>query len=331
MLARWGLWTSPRCHACPADETVEHVTRCPSRREIWDKWWTRLEDALSRQRLRPGLDDALLITITALYRKEAPDLGEIDPLFHPAVRDQLSLGWRQTLTGKLSVQWTTLQRQFLEDQAITDCSPTACATTVIKCLVGFYQACWSHRTKHLPDDGVLAERRGAHEVDRMICEQYSEGREALPREMAHHFRLPRRFLLSRDIAWKRTWLDSILAARARAARRNNADDSQLRSQRALLHNWLARARTSTREENLRRRRPGPHPNSPNTLTHLTPASPGRQENGRRRFSTHRRVRGPTMTRHHPIPQTRIPHLNQNEEIPSVSSSPTGVCERPGSF
>ena len=113
--------------------------------------------------------------------------------------------------------------------------------------------------------------------------------------------------------------------------RNNADDSQLRSQRALLHNWLARARTSTREENLRRRRPGPHPNSPNTLTHLTPASPGRQENGRRRFSTHRRVRGPTMTRHHPIPQTCIPHLNQNEEIPSVSSSPTGVCERPGSF
>lgn len=74
----------------------------------------------------------------------------------------------------------------------------------------------------------------------MVCEQCAEGRTGLPQEMACHFRLPRRFFLARDIAWKRTWLDSVLAARARATRRLGADDSQLCLQRALLHNALDR-------------------------------------------------------------------------------------------
>jgi hypothetical protein len=158
--------------------------------------------------------------------------------------------------------------------------------------VAFYQACWAHRRKHLPDDGALAERRGQTEVNRMICEQYAEGRAGLPREMAYHFRLPRRFLLSRDIAWKRTWLDSVLAARARSARRAGIDDSSLRLQRALLHNWLARARAdnraSTRQQGRRHAAASTHPQTQTPSQNITnqqhTASPGRRENGRWRPS-----------------------------------------------
>ena len=294
MLYRWGLWTSPRCHACLHQETVKHVARCSSRKQIWDKWWTRLEDALTDQDVRPGLADALLRTILALYSDDQPDLRRIAADYHPAVRAQLRLGWRQTLTGKLSPLWTEWQKTFLGTTLTV--SPLKVATTTIKTLVAFYQACWAHRRKHLPDDGALAERRGQTEVNRMICEQYADGRAGLPREMAYHFRLPRRFLLSRDIAWKRTWLDSVLAARARATRRIGDDDSPLRLQRALLHNWLARARADSRTAVRQRRQsesaspanPQPQLRPTNITTHSHAASPGRRENGRRRPSTLRR-------------------------------------------
>jgi hypothetical protein len=237
------------------------------------------------------LADALLRTILALYSDDQPDLRRIAAEYHPAVRAQLRLGWRQTLTGKLSPLWTDWQRKYLGSTLTV--SPLQVATTTIRSLVAFYQACWAHRRKHLPDDGALAERRGQTEVNRMICEQHAEGRAGLPREMACHFRLPRRFLLSRDIAWKRTWLDSVLAARARSARRAGIDDSSLRLQRALLHNWLARARAdnraSTRQQGRRHAAASTHPQTQTPSQNITnpqhTASPGRRENGRWRPST----------------------------------------------
>ena len=48
----------------------------------------------------------------------------------------------------------------------------------------------------------------------MISEQVSLGRSGMPKAMHHHFRLPLHFILARDLQWKRTWLDSVLALRA---------------------------------------------------------------------------------------------------------------------
>ena len=153
-------------------------------------------------------------------------------------------------------------------------------STAIKCLIGLYRACWADRKRHLPDDGALAELRGAMEVDRMLSEQFSLGRTGLPKAMYHHFRLPLHFLLSRDLQWKRTWLDSVLASRARQARRLHLDDGPLKAQRAFLFNWL--------------RRPASTPTSSKpsfttaTLRRYQPASLGRREKGRRASSSARR-------------------------------------------
>ena len=46
-------------------------------------------------------------------------------------------------------------------------------------------------------------RMGAKPSSPMLSEQVSLGRTGLPKAMHHHFRLPLRFLLSRDLQWKR--------------------------------------------------------------------------------------------------------------------------------
>jgi hypothetical protein len=115
------LQEHPTCWRCKSTETLEHVIRCPHRRNV--KLWHQSIRSMDTKLRKIGTDPDIIRTFTLYLLKWFS--GESSTTFCPrhvkrnikkACRDQAQIGWDQFLLGLWSKKWAQCQEEYFKSK-----------------------------------------------------------------------------------------------------------------------------------------------------------------------------------------------------------------------
>ncbi|CAJ1946859.1 unnamed protein product [Cylindrotheca closterium] len=115
---RWGSADSAACPCCGEFEDHLHVPRCmaPSASAEWERRTATLDQWLDTQVTDPAIKHAILYLLQGVCDPSLPCSRLVPVRLRRAVLSQQRIGYQGLLEGRLSVQWTALQEQYLQSR-----------------------------------------------------------------------------------------------------------------------------------------------------------------------------------------------------------------------
>ncbi|CAJ1967917.1 unnamed protein product [Cylindrotheca closterium] len=229
---RWGSADSAACPCCGEFEDHLHVPRCTalSASAEWDRRTASLDQWLDTQVTDPAIKHAILYLLQGVRDPSLPRSRLVPVRLRHAFLSQQRIGYQGLLEGRLSVQWTPLQEQYLQSRG-SHRSPNLWVSRLSHQLIllGFHM--WEHRNSvHHSEDNVQLRER-SRLVDDGIHSQFDMGPTDLPKVVQRMLAVKRRTVLNKPLVDREEWLKLVRMERT-AYRR------ALAPQRRLLHRFF---------------------------------------------------------------------------------------------
>jgi hypothetical protein len=138
------------CMLCRHDhEDRDHILQYPHRfRHLWrHRLFAAIRNTGDQQRSRPALVALLIEGLDNWFRQSTVNPALIDECFHPLLKEQDHLGWRQIFNGQWSHKWAYLQDQYLLDIGNKDLKYTGASwlTAMLTTVWRQFFVVWSER------------------------------------------------------------------------------------------------------------------------------------------------------------------------------------------
>jgi hypothetical protein len=218
------------CPRCSSFETTEHVVLCPAptAQRQWAASLSHLSTWLTKAHTLPDIRTAILSRLRAWHH--GTDL--IAPSYTwPGVNDlvllQDSIGWRTFLEGGILHAWAAKQQDYY-DWLQKRNTGKRWITTLIKKLWQISWNMWEHRNGELKNPASPSSLREHARLDALITTEYNNPLPLYSKDR-RWFRRSQEILFTEPLDYKNQWLESVLLARARYARRHNTSTQAQRT------------------------------------------------------------------------------------------------------
>ncbi|CAJ1938194.1 unnamed protein product [Cylindrotheca closterium] len=203
---------SAACPCCGDFEDHLHVPRCtaPLASAEWDCRTASLGQWLDTQVTDPAIKHTLLYLLQGVRDPSLPRSQLVPVRLCQAFLSQQRIGYQGLLEGRLSVQWTPLQEQYLQSRG-SQRSPTLWVSRLLHQLIllGFHM--WEHRNsvQHSEDNVQLRER--SRLVNDGIHSQFDKGPTDLPKVVRRMLAVKRQTALIKPLVNREEWLKLVAA------------------------------------------------------------------------------------------------------------------------
>jgi hypothetical protein len=259
------LQSHAECPRCAAFETTAHVLLCPALKaqRQWDSSIAQLTRWLTTILTLPDLKMAILAGLHSLRTQTPlPPPSYAWPGVNDLVLQQNRLGWRAFLEGAVLQAWAAKQHEYFEWLKRKN-TGKRWLTTLIKKLWELSWNMWDQRNGDLHNPTSPATIREHARLDALITTEYIDT-STLSVKDRRWFRRPREVIFTESTEYKTQWLESVLLARARYARRHN---TSTHAQRRLMRATFGRPVTPAQTPFL------PHHSTPMESPDLPPPAP----------------------------------------------------------
>lgn len=235
----WGFQEGSECPRCQhPDETPEHVLHCPDQRA--QTAWTTTIRTLETWMIKNETDPDIIRAITTeLHRWKQPHLPtrQYKPSIATAVQQQGDIGWYQFLMGKLTMQWTEVQDEYLKWLGRRR-TGKAWVTALIAKVWTVSWDMWEHRNDIHHNTITPKKLLELTELKERITEQMEKGTTGLMQKDHHLVHIDHEKLQAYTPEQKRQWLASVELAREQYIHRATHRRSEMRQQREYMERWL---------------------------------------------------------------------------------------------
>ena len=124
-LNKIGYYRSNKCPLCKADETTEHIIRCPahSRTQWRCGLLNKLRETMKFRHTHDDLSETLTTIIATWMEHGIVDVNKFPDKYHNAINSQQNIGWNQLFMGRISQEWIQLYEDSYERPTICTKSP----------------------------------------------------------------------------------------------------------------------------------------------------------------------------------------------------------------
>ncbi len=217
-MKRWGLRTQSKCPRCQCPiEDKDHIFKCQSE-SAQQQWMKAVEDLdrwLQAAKTHPQLRKDLIEGLQHWHDQTPSCRPHIEGTTAGQLQD--SIGWGIALEGCIARRWREEQEVYWKAFKSRK-SSRRWTTELIKRLMMTAWDMWNHRNKALHEEASNRNSILEDAVNQQIREVYDQGTDQIPTEAQTLMKRPLPKLLKLPESYKKQWLDSVEAARARFIR-----------------------------------------------------------------------------------------------------------------
>jgi len=217
-MKRWGLRTQSKCPRCQCPiEDKDHIFKCQSEsaQQQWMKVVEDLDRWLQAAKTHPQLRKDLIEGLQHWHDQTPSCRPHIEGTTAGQLQD--SIGWGIALEGCIARRWREEQEVYWKAFKSRK-SSRRWTTELIKRLMMTAWDMWNHRNKALHEEASNRNSILEDAVNQQIREVYDQGTDQIPTEAQTLMKRPLPKLLKLPESYKKQWLDSVEAARARFIR-----------------------------------------------------------------------------------------------------------------
>ena len=217
-MQRWGFRSKAQCPRCAhPTEDKEHILKCPaeSARTQWNKSIAALDQWLQTAQTHPQIRKDIIEGLQQWHDQIPGCRPYVEG--STAGHSQDSIGWGLALEGCLAQKWREEQDTFWKAFKSRK-SSRRWTTALLKRLMMTAWDMWNHRNKALHEEEANKQAILEDAVNKKIRDTYQQGRALLPFNARSLMKRPLAKLLQFPEHYKRQWIASVEAAKARFTR-----------------------------------------------------------------------------------------------------------------
>ena len=223
-LVKWKYQEDCKCPRCGQDEDGDHVLLCQAcgANDIWNDNVVKLIAVMDETNTHPAIQETLLHSLQQ-WRHQTAEPIHLPIEIEQARQEQQAIGWRNLLEGLPSKKWSQIQQRFYNESQSRR-TGKRWMTSILKALHTLGRDQWLHRNAVKHQTLRPRQKKMEDRLNSNICREYTKGPHHLPHGDTIRFNEPLAAILLRSLKYKQAWLDNLLAARTRAARKHRHDD-----------------------------------------------------------------------------------------------------------
>ena len=228
-MKRWNKWTHSKCPRCNHNnEDTHHVIICPDEeaqetlRENIDKLDAWMDKYGTHPAVRYIITSTLHYRNTITFSESAEffldeDESNTAQLIRIACKEQDTIGYQNTLEGKLSKTWEPIQDKYYGITEEKSRSGLGWTTTLIKKLLFIVKDQWQHRNEVLHQQNkIKTSKKDIEQTKKEIEKEFEIGDDNILITDVGLFLLDIDDVIALPIEEQKAWLKSVYIARKRA-------------------------------------------------------------------------------------------------------------------
>ena len=229
MMHRWNKWSHSRCPRCNHDnEDTYHVITCPNEeaQDLYQENIYKLDEWMDKYGTHPAVRYIIISTLQQCNTIKFSEAAEIfldedetntAQLIRKASNDQDIIGYQNTIEGKISKTWESIQDEYYSITKEKSRSGLGWSTTLIKKLLFIIKDQWKHRNEVLHQQNTT--KQSQKEIDQTkkeVEKEFEIGDDDILISDVGLFLLDLDETLELPIEDQKAWLKSVYIARKRA-------------------------------------------------------------------------------------------------------------------
>jgi hypothetical protein len=192
-VSQWKPLCLEKCPSCPHPrEDRDHVLRCPhpSQMEWRQKFLINLQTTCDKLHTRPNLQMILLTALEAWFTNTPADFSKYPTQYSHLIRQQTQICWRQLFNGRLSMEWSQLQDEYLHQQGLHNKKTTGLlwAMSILSKIWEEWTLIWTIRNQVIHGhDQTSRLNIQCLEAETELCAIYDDRKLLLPADQDHLF------------------------------------------------------------------------------------------------------------------------------------------------
>ena len=222
------------CPFCNQKETVDHLFQCTDsrpksfRKKQINLFITHLKSCYTDPSITLQIHKHLLS-----FCNQLEIIPDGDSPTWKALTEQISIGWRQFLCGKISKQWITRQEEYMK-KTHSKKSSFLWSVELINRLWKVAWSIWTFRCDFAYSAASQWEIMFKRNLHKKIIYEYEKGPQGAQGIDRRWWKSDMQYILTKNFHYQQTWLLSVEAVRTKLARKNTT----LANQRYIMWSWL---------------------------------------------------------------------------------------------
>jgi len=236
-MQRWGLRSTAQCPRCSQPvEDKEHIFTCKaeSAQIQWNQSMEKLDQWMQSAKTHPQLRKDIMEGLQQWHDQIPSSRQQTEGSTAGQIQDRI--GWGLALEGCIALRWREEQEAFWKAFKSRKSSRRWTIALLTRLRTTAWDM-WHHRNKALHDEEANKQVILEDAVNQKIRRAYEQGYEDLPSTARTLWNRPLDRLLKFPEYYKRQWIATVAAARARLTRSRH---SPTRKERRILNNRIRR-------------------------------------------------------------------------------------------